>query len=420
MEIDPSVAASRSMFPLQSFRDLHSFPQRQPPDSPMDFSHSYIHSHRPLPHLPHSHAHIHKEMNVEQWQKLMKHAHIDKSLLSELVLNWLTVSGYQEVAETFQQEAGVRASVPLSSISARTAVRQAIVRGEIDSALSQLSSLCPTLLEEDPKLALQLRMQKLVELIRQNAVEDAIEYARNELRQACADDPVALTQLESIMVLLAFSSLPAASNPLAHLLAPSARVQLAAQVNDRILEAQFSSKDSHISRMIKSIDYAQTKIQQFLPHFPAIETRVKPAPSAMDESNGKNGDGKDQSSSSSSSQQQSDDTNSRYRQLHDPVEFFESRAATEARVRRTAAELQGEAERIAMVNLRARRYGQLRGHAHAHRMHTPYSDDDDEEEEEEEDDPEEEEDPEEEGEGEEDYDEEEEDDEDDPSMSSPA
>jgi hypothetical protein len=190
-----------------------------------------------------------------------------------LVMNWLIVEGYADAAAQFQQEARSlksTAAVPLESIAARTAVRTALSQGRVEEAMRDIDALVPTLLQKDPALALQLKQQQLVELIRAERIEDALTYARTHLRAGSAHEAPALQALESIMSLLAFSSLPAAHNPMAHLLDQRARNLLASAVNDAILEGQFACKESGLQRTAKQALYAQNQINALIKNFPTL------------------------------------------------------------------------------------------------------------------------------------------------------
>jgi len=209
-------------------------------------------------------------VTVEQWQRAMRDAPLDKATMDALVMNWLIVEGYAGAAEQFQQESGAKGSVPLSSIAARTGVRAAISQGRVDDAIKDVETMLPTLMEKNAALRLQMQQQQLVELIRAERIEEALAYARTHLRAGSAHEAPALQALEGIMSLLAFSALPLAQNPMAHLLDQKARTELAAAVNDAILEGQFACKESTLQRTAKHGLYAQNQLSTLLKSFPTL------------------------------------------------------------------------------------------------------------------------------------------------------
>lgn len=209
-------------------------------------------------------------VTVEQWQRAMRDAPLDKATMDSLVMNWLIVEGYAGAAEQFQQESGAKGSVPLSSIAARTGVRAAISQGRVDDAIRDVETMLPTLMEKNAALRLQMQQQQLVELIRAERIEEALAYARTHLRAGSAHEAPALQALEGIMSLLAFSALPLGQNPMAHLLDQKARTELAAAVNDAILEGQFACKESTLQRTAKHGLYAQNQLSTLLKSFPTL------------------------------------------------------------------------------------------------------------------------------------------------------
>lgn len=66
-----------------------------------------------------------------------------------------------------------------------------------------------------------MQQQQLIELIRENNVEGAVEFASNHLAERGEEDPVVLHELERTMALLAFEN--PLNSPFADLLAPSHR-----------------------------------------------------------------------------------------------------------------------------------------------------------------------------------------------------
>jgi hypothetical protein len=211
-------------------------------------------------------------ISVDDWTKVLQSVDgCDKERLNALVMNWLIVQGYQTVAEEFQGETATPASVPLSSIAARTAVRSSLSSGAISTALQQIEALAPNLLQTHPQLYLALQQQHLVELIRANDIEGALTFARTHLRDGCANEVEFLTQMESIMSLLAFSALPAEQNPMRHLLDQARRNKLGNEVNEKILEGQLACKESQLSLIIKQLHHSQNALKQYMPQFPALD-----------------------------------------------------------------------------------------------------------------------------------------------------
>ena len=87
-----------------------------------------------------------------------------------------------------------------------------------------VNELHPQLLDNDRYLLFHLQQQHLIELIRQQKVEDALQYAAEHLAERGEEDGGVLQELERTLALLAFED--PASSPFSDLLQPSHRQQV--------------------------------------------------------------------------------------------------------------------------------------------------------------------------------------------------
>ena len=72
-------------------------------------------------------------------------------------------------------------SLAIRTIDSRMAVRSHVNRGHIPDAINLLNDLDPMLLEEKDDIYFRLQQQQLIELIRNQKVEEAIEFAQKYL-----------------------------------------------------------------------------------------------------------------------------------------------------------------------------------------------------------------------------------------------
>ena len=96
-------------------------------------------------------------------------------------MNYLFIEGYQEAAEKFAEESRLETTLNLSSLSDRTACRVAIQNGQVQEAIEKANDLDPLILDQCPKLYFHLQQQKLIELVREEKIEEAIAFAQNEM-----------------------------------------------------------------------------------------------------------------------------------------------------------------------------------------------------------------------------------------------
>jgi hypothetical protein len=78
-------------------------------------------------------------------------------------------------------EAGVQPELELASIDERMKIRSAVQTGDMEGAISLVNDLNPEILDTNPRLYFHLQQQRLIELIRTNNTQDALDFARDEL-----------------------------------------------------------------------------------------------------------------------------------------------------------------------------------------------------------------------------------------------
>jgi glucose-induced degradation protein 8 len=60
-------------------------------------------------------------------------------------------------------------------------VRNLIITGKIDEAINEINDINSEILENNPSIHFELQKQKLIEIIKQNKVEEALQFAQNKL-----------------------------------------------------------------------------------------------------------------------------------------------------------------------------------------------------------------------------------------------
>ena len=200
-----------------------------------------------------------KTITSEEWQKRLQKVKIPKTQMNKLVMNYLVTEGYQNAAEKFQQESGAEAGVDLSVLENRMEIRKAIMKGQIDTAISLINDLDPEILDTNKKLNFRLRLQKLVEFIKNNNVSEALTFGQEELAPAAQHDSELLEELEKAMTLLAFEDLT--TSPVSELVSPAYKQKLASDVNAAILKNQGLNQNSSLQVFMKMLIWSQKKLQ---------------------------------------------------------------------------------------------------------------------------------------------------------------
>jgi len=129
-------------------------------------------------------------------------------------------------------------------------IRDNIQAGRVQESIALVNEQHPALLDSDRYLLFHLQQQQLIELIREQRVEEALKFAADHLAERGEEDSAVLQELERTLALLAFED--PASCPFSDLLAPSHRQQVASELNAAILRAEHAeSTQSKLAVMLK-------------------------------------------------------------------------------------------------------------------------------------------------------------------------
>eukprot|EP00871_Galdieria_phlegrea_P003278 jgi/Galph1/3951/GphlegSOOS_G2626.1 len=200
-----------------------------------------------------------KVFSKEEWEKRLAEVQVDRRDLNLLVMNYLVIEGYKDAAEKFSEETGLDPGVDLKSIAERMAIRSAVQQGDIDKAVELVNDVNPLILDSNPTLFFHLQLQKLIELIRQGRVDEALKFAQEELAPKGEENPGFLEELEKVMALLAFDD--RTSSPVAYLLQPSQRQKTASELNQAILTSLAQEKDPRLPNLLKTLLWAQEQLK---------------------------------------------------------------------------------------------------------------------------------------------------------------
>ena len=116
----------------------------------------------------------------------------------------IILEGFKDVAEKFSEEAKIEPQCSIDGIENRIKIRDFVASGKIEDARTLIQQLYPELLDEDRYLLFRVQQQQLIELIRQDNIEDAINFAENQMAERGEDDPEVRDELERTMALMAF------------------------------------------------------------------------------------------------------------------------------------------------------------------------------------------------------------------------
>lgn len=201
-----------------------------------------------------------KVITREEWEKRLKDVKIRKQDMNKLVMNFLVTEGYVEAAEKFRVESGTEPDIDLATITDRMAVKKAVQSGNVEDAIEKVNDLNPEILDTNPQLYFHLQQQRLIELIRHGKVEEALEFAQEELAPRGEENQSFLEELERTVALLAFEDVK--NCPYGELLDVSQRLKTASEVNAAILTSQSHEKDPKLPSLLKMLIWAQNQLDE--------------------------------------------------------------------------------------------------------------------------------------------------------------
>ncbi|THG18791.1 hypothetical protein TEA_010235 [Camellia sinensis var. sinensis] len=201
-----------------------------------------------------------KVITKEEWEKKLNDVQLRKEDMNKLVMNFLVTEGYVDAAEKFRMESGTEPDIDLATITDRMAVKKAVQCGNVEDAIEKVNDLNPEILDTNPQLFFHLQQQRLIELIRNGKVEEALEFAQEELAPRGEENQSFLEELEKTVALLAFDDVT--NCPVGELLDISQRLKTASEVNAAILTSQSHEKDPKLPSLLKMLLWAQNQLDE--------------------------------------------------------------------------------------------------------------------------------------------------------------
>ncbi|RZC65390.1 hypothetical protein C5167_009076 [Papaver somniferum] len=207
------------------------------------------------------------------WEKKLNDVKIRKEDMNKLVMNFLVTEGFVEAAEKFKMESGTERILSNGSFTLSLfcflfadqktgfiVIVKAVQCGNVDDAIEKVNDLNPEILDTNPQLFFHLQQQRLIKLIRNGKVEEALEFAQEELAPRGEENQTFLEELERTVALLAFEDF--SNCPVGELLDISQRLKTASEVNAAILTSQSHEKDPKLPSLLKMLIWAQNQLDE--------------------------------------------------------------------------------------------------------------------------------------------------------------
>lgn len=220
------------------------------------------------------------DVSNQAWvQENLTSMQLKRSEMNELIMDYLVREGFKEAAETFREEAGIemtdlRLGGALGSdmMDERIKIKQLIERGDILEAQSLINQHYPELLDSHGNLYFKLQQQHLIELIRQQRINDVLSYVHDHLS---LEDSRDLSEMEKTLALLAYEDPD--KSPYANLLKDARRLQLASEINEIIIQETIGGGEASKPRLVtllKLLLWTQSELERKKIRFPKMTDLV--------------------------------------------------------------------------------------------------------------------------------------------------
>uniref|UniRef100_A0ACD5TRY5 Uncharacterized protein n=2 Tax=Avena sativa TaxID=4498 RepID=A0ACD5TRY5_AVESA len=201
-----------------------------------------------------------KVLTRDEWERKLREVKIRKDDMNRLVMNFLVTEGLVDAADRFRLESGTQPDIDLTSITDRMEVKRAVQAGNVQEAIEKLNDLNPTILDTNPQLYFHMQQQKLIELIRVGKINEALQFAQEELAPRGEENQVFLEEIEKTVALLVFEDVK--NCPYGELLDVSHRLKTASEVNAAILISQNHEKDAKLPSLLKMLIWTQDQLNE--------------------------------------------------------------------------------------------------------------------------------------------------------------
>jgi len=140
----------------------------------------------------------------------MQSDYISKRTLDRLVYDYLQTNGFSEAADELKKESkfiGAQ-TLPLpvkeSSLKnkARIEVRDSVFNGDLLNAQKVISKNCANFFDENDDLLFDMRLQQLIEHVRENDIEKALESANSSISTLVNGNEDRLNRVQEVLSLL--------------------------------------------------------------------------------------------------------------------------------------------------------------------------------------------------------------------------
>ena len=227
-----------------------------------------------------------KSISNEKWKKELNSQKISKNKMNQIIANYLFLQGYCIPLKQFISEAKIKFDFDEKLLNQRFLIRQLITTNQIEKAINEINLIDKRILSENKMIYFVLQRQRLLNYIKDNKLQEALIFAKEELLPLSEGDEFLYKELEKTMGLLAFENINDA--PEKELISDKFLEKIATKMNLVILNYLSGNKmiNLNLDLLIKLSMYIQQILKKEI-NFPSIISLAPLSFSKVDSNNNK-------------------------------------------------------------------------------------------------------------------------------------
>ena len=228
-----------------------------------------------------------KSISNEKWQKELNVQKMNKDKMNKIIANYLFIQGYCQPLKKFISEAKIQFDFDEKLLNQRFLIRQLITTNQIEKAIQEINSIDKSILIENKVINFVLQRQILFNYIKENKLQEALNFAKDNLLPLSEGDEFLYKELEKAMGVLAYENIN--DSPEKELITDKFLEKVASKINLVILNYLSGNKiiNLNLDLLLKLTIYVQQELKEEI-NFPII-TSLSPLSFSEVEENQKEG-----------------------------------------------------------------------------------------------------------------------------------
>ena len=228
-----------------------------------------------------------KSISNEKWQKELNLQKMNKDKMNKIIANYLFIQGYCQPLKKFVSEAKIQFDFDEKLLNQRFLIRQLITTNQIEKAIQEINSINKNILIENKVINFVLQRQILFNYIKENKLQEALNFAKDILLPLSEGDEFLYKELEKAMGVLAYENIN--DSPEKELMTDKFLEKVASKMNLVILNYLSGNKiiNLNLDLLLKLTIYVQQELKKEI-NFPII-TSLSPLSFSEVEENQKEG-----------------------------------------------------------------------------------------------------------------------------------